>query len=46
MDSIAKRDRAAGSLAIIKGGGRRRSSGGWLNVDVVDAMLEVDRFLL
>lgn len=46
MESIASRDRATGSLAMIKGGGRRRSSGGWLNVEVVDAILEVDKFLL
>lgn len=46
MVSMARRDRAAGSLAMIRGGGRRLNSGGWLNVDVVEAMLEVDKFLL
>lgn len=46
MGSIPNRGRAVGSLAIISGGGRRRSSGVWLKVEVVEVMLEVDRFLL
>ena len=34
------------SLAIISGGGRRRSSRGWLEVDVGYAILEVDKIRL
>jgi hypothetical protein len=49
--SIVWRERralAASSLAIARGGGRRLESGDWatLMADIVEVMLEVERFLL
>lgn len=38
--------RAAGSLAMINGGGRRRGSSRSLALETVDPTLEVDRFRL
>lgn len=46
MPSNASRARAVPSLAMINECGRRRISWGWLKEEVVDPMLDVDKFLL